>query len=318
MQDNHFAKLSAFVAVAEHRHFAKAAADLRISPSSLTQAIQSLEDHLGVRLLNRTTRSVSMTAAGEELLGHLQPVMSAVKQAIDAMNEFRDSPRGSLRLSIARVVALSLISPLIPEFLGEYPDIALEILTDDSDTDIAKERIDAGIRVGELIAKDMIAVRIFEEFRLFTVASPRYVAKHSALSTPQDLCAHNCIQRRWTRDGAIHPWEFESNGRRSQVAVGGSLVANDFNLLLQAAINGIGICQLPEMLVVPAIAEGKLVPLLEGWAPRMSGLFLYYSSRRQVPGPLQAFISFMRRHRNLVPLQSGLDARVRPDSRKAG
>src|SRR6267143_741042 len=144
MQDNHFSKLSAFVAVAEHGHFAKAAAQLRVSPSTLTQAIRSLEEHLGVRLLNRTTRSVSMTAAGEQLLHRLQPVISAINQALDAMNDFRDNPRGILRLSIPRSAALSIIAPLVPAFLSEYPDIALEIVTDDSDADIVNERIDAG------------------------------------------------------------------------------------------------------------------------------------------------------------------------------
>jgi DNA-binding transcriptional LysR family regulator len=298
MQDNHFSKLSAFVAVAEHGHFAKAAAQLRVSPSTLTQAIRSLEEHLGVRLLNRTTRSVSMTAAGEQLLHRLQPVISAINQALDAMNDFRDNPRGILRLSIPRSAAVSIIAPLVPAFLSEYPDIALEIVTDDSDADIVNERIDAGIRPGEWIEKDMVAVRIFEEFRMVTVASPEYLAKHSALSTPEDLHAHNCIQRRWTKDGAIHPWEFESNGRRSQVVVGGSLVVSDTCFVLKAAINGVGIGNLPEPLVVAAISEGRLVQLLEDWAPRMSGLFLYYSSRRQVPAPLKAFIAFMRRHRN--------------------
>jgi DNA-binding transcriptional LysR family regulator len=298
MQDNHFSKLSAFVAVAEHRHFAKAAAQLRISPSTLTQVIRSLEEHLGVRLLNRTTRSVSITAAGEQLLHRLQPVISAIDDALDAMNDFRDNPRGTLRLSILRSAAVSIIAPLVPAFLSEYPDIALEIVTDDSDADIVNERIDAGIRPGEWIEKDMVAVRIFEEFRMVTVASPEYLAKHSALSTPEDLHAHNCIQRRWTKDGAIHPWEFESNGRRSQVVVGGSLVVNDTCFVLKAAINGVGIGNLAEPLVVAAISEGRLVPLLEDWAPRMSGLFLYYSSRRQVPAPLKAFIAFMRRNRN--------------------
>jgi len=298
MQDNHFSKLSAFVAVAEHRHFAKAAAQLRVSPSSLTNAIRSLEEHLGVRLLNRTTRSVSMTAAGERLLHHLQPAMAAINDALDAMNDFRDTPRGTLRLSILRATAVSIIAPLVPAFLSQYPDIALEIITDDSDADIVNEGIDAGIRPGEWIQKDMVAVRIFEEFRMVTVASPEYLAKYPTISMPEDLHSHNCIQRRWTKDGVIHPWEFESNGRRTQVVVGGSLVVNDTCLVLKAAINGIGIGNLPEPLAVAAIAEGKLVPLLEDCAPRMSGLFLYYSSRRQVPAPLKAFIDFMRRHRN--------------------
>ena len=300
MQGNHFSKLSAFVAVAEHRHFSKAAAQLDISPSALTQAIRALEEHLGVRLLNRTTRSVSLTTAGEQLLHHMQPVMGAINDALDAMNSFRDNPRGTLRLSIVRAAAISIIAPLVPVFLREYPDIALEIITDDSEADIIHERIDAGIRVGECIEKDMVAVRIFNEYRMVTVASPEYVAKHPVISTPEDLRAHNCIQRRWTKDGAIHPWEFESNGRRSQVAVGGSFVVNDPNVILQAAIDGIGIANLAEMMVAAAISEGKLVPLLRNWEPRMSGLFLYYSSRRQVPAPLQAFIAFMRRHKNAV------------------
>jgi DNA-binding transcriptional LysR family regulator len=310
MQGNHFSKLSAFVAVAEHRHFSKAAAQLGISPSTLTQAIRALEEHLGIRLLNRTTRSVSLTAAGEQLLHHMQPVMGAINDALDAMNKFRDNPRGTLRLSILRAVAISIIAPLVPAFLREYPDIALEIITDDSDADIIRERIDAGIRIGEWIEKDMVAVRIFDEYRMVTVASPEYVAKHPAISTPEDLRAHNCIQRRWAKDGTIHPWEFESNGRRSQVVAGGSFVVNDPYLIRQAAIDGVGIANLAEMMVAAAISERKLVPLLRNWEPRMSGLFLYYSSRRQVPAPLQAFIAFMRRHKDAV--RSGQIAQLGP------
>jgi DNA-binding transcriptional LysR family regulator len=301
MHCNEFSKLNAFVAVAEHRHFAKAAAQLGISPSTLTQTIRSLEEHLGIRLLNRTTRSVSLTAAGEQLLQHLQPVMGAMNEALDAMNEFRDNPRGRLRLSVARAAASMILGPLLPAFFKENPDIALEIVTDDSDADIVHERVDAGIRIGEWIEKDMIAVRLMDEFRILAVASPAYIAAHPAITTPEDLRAHNCIQRRWTRDGAIRPWEFASEGHRSNVMVSGSLVANDGYLVLQAAINGIGIGYLPEMFVAPAIAQGKLVPLLEDWAPRVSGLFLYYSSRRQVPAPLQAFIAFMRRHKSFAP-----------------
>jgi DNA-binding transcriptional LysR family regulator len=327
MHDNHFAKLSAFVAVAEHRHFARAAAKLRTSPSSLTQAIRSLEEDLGVRLLNRTTRSVSMSAAGEQLLHHMQPVLIAVNDALDAMNYFRDSPRGTLRLSIVRSAAGSIIAPLVPAFLTAYPDISLEIVADDSDTDIVNERIDAGIRPGEWIAKDMVAVRIFEGFRILTVASPDYLARHPTISKPEDLHAHNCIQRRWTKDGAIHPWDFESNGRRSQVAVSGSLVVNDTCLLVKAAINGVGIANLPEPFVAASISEGRLVALLNDWSPRKSGLFLYYSSRRQVPAPLKAFIAFMQRHRNAslpppeveaAPLMRGIEGRLIVRSARTG
>jgi DNA-binding transcriptional LysR family regulator len=236
--------------------------------------------------------------------------MGAINDALDAMNKFRDNPRGTLRLSILRAVAISIIAPLVPAFLREYPDIALEIITDDSDADIIRERIDAGIRIGEWIEKDMVAVRIFDEYRMVTVASPEYVAKHPAISTPEDLRAHNCIQRRWAKDGTIHPWEFESNGRRSQVVAGGSFVVNDPYLIRQAAIDGVGIANLAEMMVAAAISERKLVPLLRNWEPRMSGLFLYYSSRRQVPAPLQAFIAFMRRHKDAV--RSGQIAQLGP------
>ena len=304
MQCNEFSKLSAFVAVAEHRHFAKAAAQLGISPSTLTQTIRSLEQHLGVRLLNRTTRAVSLTAAGEQLLHHMQPVLAAISDALDAMNSFRDSPRGTLRLSCNRASAAATIAPLLPAFLQENPDITLEIVTDDSDADIVTDRIDAGIRIGEWIGKDMIAVRILEPFKIATVASPGYVATHAPISTPDDLAAHNCIQRRWTSDGAIRPWEFEARGRRRHLMVGGSFIVNDAHLILQAAVNGIGIARLPEMLVAPAIASGELVELLAGHAQRVSGLFLYYSSRRQVPATLQAFITFVRRHRSAVPAPS--------------
>jgi len=315
MQNNHFSKLSAFVAVAEHHHFSKAAAQLGVSPSTLTQAIRSLEEHLGVRLLNRTTRSVSMTAAGEQLLHHMQPAIGAINEALDAMNSFRDDPRGILRLSVVRAAAMSIIAPLVPTFLSKYPDITLEIVTDDSDADIVNERIDAGIRTGEWIEKDMIAIRIFDQYRMVTVASPEYVAKHPAISTPEDLRLHNCIQRRRTRDEAIHPWEFESNGHRAPIVVRGSLVVNDPQLILQAAVDGVGIGNLPEMMVAAALSEGKLVPLLEDWAPLKSGLFLYYSSRRQVPAPLRAFIDFMREHRNqpaLAHSQNIFPQHVRP------
>src|SRR5262249_48414103 len=212
MQGNHFSKLSAFVAVAEHRHFSKAAAQLDISPSALTRAIRALEEHLGVRLLNRTTRSVSLTAAGEQLLHHMQPVMGAMNEALDAMNEFRDNPRGRLRLSVARAAASVTLGPLLPAFFKEHPDIALEIVTDDSDADIVHERADAGIRIGEWIEKDMIAVRLLDEFRVLAVASPAYIAAHPPITTPEDLRVHNCIQRRWTKDGAIRPWDFASDG----------------------------------------------------------------------------------------------------------
>jgi DNA-binding transcriptional LysR family regulator len=306
MQRNEFSRLAAFVAVAEQRHFAKAAAQLGMSPSNLTHAIRSLEERLGIRLLNRTTRWVSLTPAGERLLHQMQPIMRAMNDALDAMNAFRDSPGGQLRLSVTRSVAASLLEPLLPAFFKECPDIALEIITDDSDADIVHDGVDAGIRFGEWISKDMIAVRLLDAFRMVTVASPAYLAAHPPITTPEDLRAHNCILRRMTKDGAIHRWDFVSNERRLTVAVAGSLVVNDSSLAVRAAIEGIGVARLSEMSAAAALAKGELVPLLEAWAPRYSGLFLYYPSRRQMPAALRAFVDFVQRHRGIVQLNANV------------
>jgi DNA-binding transcriptional LysR family regulator len=304
MQGTLLSKLSVFVTVATRRHFGKAAAELGLSNSSLSQTIKSLEERLGVRLLNRTTRSVNLTPAGERLLSELEPVMTAVSQAIDGVNDFRDNPTGTLRLSITRAAAVQLIAPLLPEFLAEHPGITLEIIADDRDIDIVTGRIDAGIRTGEWIEKDMVAVRVFDEFRMVAVASPSYLGRHPAPSNPAQLTEHNCLRRRWPKGGAIQSWEFECGDRRCQVAINGSFIADDLALLIRAAVDGIGIAYLPEMAVATAIAAGTLNIVLGDWAPRISGLFLYYTDRHLLPAPLRAFIAFMRRHRHSTVLEA--------------
>jgi DNA-binding transcriptional LysR family regulator len=294
MRGTQFAELSAFVAVAEHCSFTKAAAQLGLSPSTLSQTIRSFEERLGVRLLNRTTRSVALTEAGERLLLNAQPVLDGVDKAIEVVNSFRDKPIGTLRLSMPRVAAVVVVGPLLPQFLEKFPEIKLEVNVDDTHSDIVGGRFDAGIRWGERIEKDMIAVRLLDKFRIMAVASPAYLARHPAPATLEDLHAHNCVRLRWDWDGSIQPWVFESAGRRLEVPVSGSLVLNDMYLVLNAVLDGIGIGYLTEPVISPRVADGQLVPLLGDWCGEISGAYLYYPSRRQVPGPLRAFIDFMR------------------------
>jgi DNA-binding transcriptional LysR family regulator len=294
MRGTRFAELSAFVAVAEHRNFTKAAAQLGVSPSTLSQTIRSFEERLGVRLLNRTTRSVALTEAGERLLVDAQPVLDGIDKAIEAVNSFRDKPVGTLRLSMPRAAAVAVVGPLLPQFLLKFPEIKLEVNVDDTHSDIVGGRFDAGIRWGERIAKDMIAVRLLDKFRFMAVASPAYLARHPAPATLEDLHAHNCVRLRWDWDGSIQPWVFESAGRRLEVPVSGSLVLNDMYLVINAVLDGIGIGYISELLISTRVRDGRLVPLLADWYGHISGVYLYYPSRRQVPGPLRAFIDFMR------------------------
>jgi DNA-binding transcriptional LysR family regulator len=294
MRGTQFVELSTFVAVAEHRNFRAAAAQLGVSPSTLSQTIRSFEERLGVRLLNRTTRSVALTEAGERLLLDAQPILDGIDKSIEAVNSFRDKPVGKLRLSMPRPVAVAIVAPLLPQFLAQFPEIKLEVNVDDTNSDIVSDRFDAGIRLGERIAKDMIAVRLLGKFRVMAVASPTYLARCPRPAAPEDLHAHNCVQLRWDWDGSIQPWIFENAGRRLEVHVGGSLIANDIYLVLNAVLDGIGIGYLSEPVISTQLADGQLVPLLGDWCRHWSGVFLYYPSRRQVPGPLRAFIAFMR------------------------
>lgn len=294
MRGTQFAELSAFVAVAEHRNFTKAAAQLGLSRSSLSQTIRSFEERLGVRLLQRTTRSVSLTEAGERLLHDAQPVLDGIDKAIESVNLFRDKPTGILRLSMTRLAALLIMRPVLAKFLAKFPDIKLEIAADDTHSDIVTGRFDAGIRLGERIEKDMIAVRLVDQQSLLVVASPAYLKQRTPPQTPQDLHAHDCVRLRSDWDGKVQPWTFEDKGRRIDVAVDGRLILNDWNLVVNAALEGIGIGYVPESLVAHDVASGRLTALLDNWCLHVSGVFLFYPSRRQMPGTLRGFIDFMR------------------------
>jgi DNA-binding transcriptional LysR family regulator len=295
MRGTQFAQLTAFVAVAENRSFTKAASHLGIKVPSLSHAIRSLEEQFGVRLLNRTTRSVALTDAGEQLLGHLTPVLESVDRAIDAVNEFRDKPTGTLRLTVHPVAAVTIIGPIVARFSAAYPEIGLDISVELERKDIVGERFDAGIHPDESIAQDMIAVPIGGQFRFSTVASPDYLARHAVPTVPDDLRQHNCLRYRGGQDSDDHPWKFCTSDQVLDVEVKGSLTVNDPALALRAALDGMGIVQLPEMWIAPLVAEGRLVRLLSDWSPRQTEFSLFYSSRRHLPVKLRALVDFLRK-----------------------
>src|SRR5580704_1708092 len=289
------AEMTAFVAIAERSSFAKAAVHLGMSRSALSETIRGLEDKLGVRLLNRTTRSVALTAVGERLLAELRPALESFEAALESVNMFRDKPAGHLRLTVPRPAAKAVIEPILAKFLATYPAISLEIITDSALTDIVRDRFDAGIRPGHRVEQDMIAVRVGEDARPTVVASPDYLIRHPRPKVPKDLQGHNCIRQRFA-SGAMFPWAFEKRGKSLEVAVKGSLIVSDGDLALRAAADGVGIARLPATSVGPLIGGKRLVPLLEDWQPRSVGFFLYYPSRRQTPAALQAFVDFLKAH----------------------
>jgi DNA-binding transcriptional LysR family regulator len=293
------AEMTAFIAVAERASFAKAALQLGLSRSALSETISGLEARLGVRLLNRTTRSVSLTEIGERLLTELRPALDSVEAALDGVNRFRDKPAGMLRLTVPRPAARVVIEPILARFILAYPGITLEIVTDSGLTDIVRDRFDAGIRPGHRVEQDMVALRIGEDSRPTVVAAPDYLSRHGTPAEPDDLRAHNCLRLRFA-SGALHQWVFEREGRRLEVVVTGSLIVTDGDLAVRAAIDGAGLARVPISSVARPIADGRLVPLLQDWAPPSVGFYLYYSSRQRVPAPLQAFIEFVKAERRKV------------------
>jgi DNA-binding transcriptional LysR family regulator len=292
MQKLGFAEMNAFVAIAERSSFAKAATHLGVSRSTLSETIRGLEQKLGVRLLNRTTRSVALTEVGERLLAELRPALEGFEAAVESINVFRDKPAGHLRLTVPRPAAKVVIEPILAEFLAAYPAISLEIIIDSGLTDIVRDRFDAGIRPGHRLEQDMIAVRVGTDARPTVVASPDYLRRHPGPKIPADLQTHNCIRQRFA-SGAIHRWIFERRGKSLEVVVKGSLIVSD-DLSVRATVDGVGIARLPISSVETHIAQGRLVPLLEDWAPPSVGFFLYYPSRRQTPAALQVFVDFLR------------------------
>jgi len=281
MERQDLADLVAFLAVAEELSFTKAAAKLGTSQSSVSHTVRRLEARLGVRLLMRSTRSVSPTDAGVELIATLKPALEDIGTKLGALGELREKPAGNVRITTSRHAAQSLLAPALAPLLAKYPDIHVELSTDGTLVDIVADRFDAGVRLGEQLAKDMIAVRIGPDLRQAVVGSPGYFKRHPKPTNPHELTQHRCINLRMPTHGSIYTWEFSQGGRDLNVRVEGPLVVNDSIVAMDAAIAGVGLAFLMEDLVEPAIARGRLVRVLEDWCQPFSGYHLYYPSRRQ-------------------------------------
>jgi len=287
-------ELSAFLAVARERSFTRAAAQLGVSQSALSHTLRALEERLGVRLLTRTTRSVSPTEAGERLARTIGPRLDEIETELAALSELREKPAGTIRITAGEHSADAVLWPVLEKFLPDYPDIKIEIIVDYGLTDIVAERYDAGVRLGEQVARDMIAVRIGPDMRMAVVGSPSYFAARPKPRTPQDLTSHNCINLRLPTYGGLYAWEFEKAGRELKVRVEGQLVFNTAALRLNAVLAGLGLAYLPEDQVTAQLADGRLVRVLADWCPPFPGYHLYYPSRRQATPAFSLLVDALR------------------------
>lgn len=288
--------LIAFMAVAEAQSFTRAAARLGASQSALSHTVRRLEARLGIRLLTRTTRSVATTEAGERLLETLRPALADIDTRLAALTELREKPAGTIRITSSQHATRHILWPALSRLLPDYPDIQVEISVDGALRDIVAERYDAGVRLGEQVAKDMVAVRIGPDVRMAVVGAPAYFKRHPTPVTPHDLTQHNCINLRLATLGSLYAWEFERDGRPLNVRVEGQLVFNDPELLLRAAEQGFGLACTIDDQVADLVAQGRLVRVLEDWCPPFPGYHLYYPSRRQ-PTPAFALLVETLRYR---------------------
>ena len=288
--------LLAFIAVARERSFTRAAAKLGVSQSALSHTIRGLEARLGLRLLTRTTRSVAPTEAGERLFRTVGPRFDEIETELAALSELREKPAGNIRITTGEHPAETILWPALAKLLPDYPDIRVELIVDHGLTDIVAERYDAGVRLGEQVAKDMIAVRIGPDIRMAVVGAPSCFANRPRPKTPQDLTAHDCINLRLPTLGGLYAWEFERGKRELKVRVEGQLVFNNIALRLQAALAGFGLAYVPEDQVAAHLADGRLVRVLADWCPAFPGYHLYYPSRRQTT-PAFALVADALRYR---------------------
>jgi DNA-binding transcriptional LysR family regulator len=282
-----------FLVVAEEKSFTKAAAKLGVSQSALSHSLKRLEAKLGLRLLTRTTRSVAATEAGDQLLASLGPALEEIDASIAALTELRDKPAGTIRVTTSEHAARTLLWPAIDRLVAEYPDIRCELNIESGFTDIVKERFDAGVRLGEGLEQDMVAMRIGPRLRMATVGSPAYFARRGKPSDPHSLAEHTCINLRMM-SGSIYAWEFERAGRELSVRVNGPLVFNNVDLIVDAAVAGHGLAHLVEDRVAPLLAKGALVRVLENWCDPFDGYYLYYPSRRQPSAAFSLLLEALR------------------------
>ncbi|ELY2043494.1 LysR family transcriptional regulator [Enterobacter hormaechei] len=293
LKDN-FNDLLSFMVVARERSFTRAAAQLGVSQSALSHAMRNLESRLEVRLLTRTTRSVAPTEAGEQLFMRLSPHLLEIEQELTALRDTRDRPAGNIRLTAGEHAMSAVLWPVLKPFMAQYPDINVEVTVDDGLTDIVDGRFDAGVRLGEQVAKDMIAIRIAPDMLMAVVGSADYLHRFGVPETPEQLDQHRCINMRLPTRGGLYAWEFERDGRELRVRVEGQLILNSLPQRIDAAENGLGLAYVPEDAVQDALAEGRLVRVLEAWCPAFAGYHLYYPSRRQHTSAFSLLIAALR------------------------
>ncbi|MEW9307237.1 LysR family transcriptional regulator [Labrys neptuniae] len=294
MHRSEYGDLAAFLTVAEEGSFTRAAAQLGTSQSALSHTVRRLEERLGLRLLSRTTRNISMTEAGAKLYAALAPAFDDIRGSLAALDELREKPAGTIRITSSRSASDAILMPAARKLMADYPDLNIEISIDQRLTDIVGDGFDAGIRLGEQVEKDMIAVRISPDLRMAVVGSPGYFEVHPKPKTPHDLTGHNCINLRLPTKGGLYAWEFEKNGRPLNVRVEGQFTCNDVLLIINAASNGLGLACLPDDMVKDPICAGQLVRVLEDWCPPFPGYHLYYPSRRQHSAAFTLFIEALR------------------------
>jgi len=294
MEREDWGSLAAFAVVAEERSFTRAAARLGVSPSALSHSMRRLEQRLRMQLLARSTRSVSTTEAGERLLARLGPAIEEISNAVQDLGRLLDRPSGHVRITASRSAARMVVTPILSRFTQTYPEIVVEILVDPGLTNIVAQRFDAGIRLGESLEKDVVAVRVTGELRMAVVGSPQYFASHSAPSTPHDLRQHRCINFRLPSAGTLYKWEFKKAHRSMEVGVEGPLISGDEGIVIDGALAGVGLAYLIEDQVSSLVKAGALTRVLEDWCAPFPGFFLYYPGRRQVSPALAAFIDAIR------------------------
>ena len=301
MDRGDLADLNAFVAVADQLSFRRAASRLGVTPSALSHSMRQLEERLGMRLLNRTTRSVSVTDAGLRLLERLRPAISEIAGALEDLNQARQRPVGRLRICAIHLAASAVIAPIWKRFLSTYPDIHLELAVGEAPIDIVAKGFDAGIGPRDRVPADMIAVRVTGPIKIAVVGSPTYFVRRRPPRTPDDLARHICVEYRREADGDVLVWLFERNRKSRRISVHGRVMVNNPDLAVRAAVDGLGIAYTVEALAEPFLRSGQLVRVLEDWSPSFEGLFLYYPGHRQVPAALRALIDMIRAARGSAP-----------------
>src|SRR6202167_1106883 len=306
MDRSHLADLTAFVAVADRLSFRAAASQLGVTPSALSHSMRQLEERLSVRLLHRTTRSVSLTDAGRRLLDRLRPAIEQIAGALEDLNQERQRPMGRLRIYAIHLGAAAVIAPIWERFLSTYPEVHLELAVAEATIDIVSKGFDAGIGARDRVPADMIAVRVSGPMKIAVVGAPSYFARRRPPRTPEDLRRHNCVQyRQGAADGAEFEWPLERSGKSRKISVDGRVMVNDPDLAVRAAVDGLGIAYTIEALAEPFLRSGQLVRVLDEWSPSFEGLFLYYPGHRQVPAALRALIDMIKAAADLVPVPAG-------------